>query len=527
LFAPDRSGANKVAGRGGQNKEIIMMTVNAFKSFCLKANTKKADEIHNYYIKLEEMLQSLIEEEGNELRTQLLVQKNQLENVLTTNQKDKDALRERTLLEQFPKNVQCIYYGAVDNKSVTNENLIKFGYSNDLNRRTEEHKKNFTNFHLINVFRVTNQIQIENAIKAHPILKKKRRNIIIENKNNTELLAIDGFTFEQIDTMIKEIIQNAEYNIENYNKMVEKNAELEYLVAKLNMEAKEKNEEIENLKQKLANYKPELKTNGATNSNIVKYGYFMYAFEYEPMRYKCSIVRQSAFEGLTNNLKCINNDGDMKYHTKINNPFMEKIMAFLMKESLCSLGVNKYEGSFEDVKKIIDTTVKIEEWLIKNAKNLDNIVNMINISNEQLENALLKTNNPEVPVVRKAKRPIDQVDPATNKAVASYESIEAAGRAFGLTTGTAIGIALRNKSVSCGFLWRYAGVSHDDQYKDQPVIKVCCSTGEKTHFKNIADAARDADAKISAPGLRARILTNVHVNGFHWIFDKTATHYGN
>jgi len=35
-------------GRGGHNKETIMMTVSAFKSLCLKADTKKADEIHNY-----------------------------------------------------------------------------------------------------------------------------------------------------------------------------------------------------------------------------------------------------------------------------------------------------------------------------------------------------------------------------------------------------------------------------------------------------------------------------------------------
>ena len=35
--------------RGGHNKEEILMTVNTFKKFCLKANTKKADEIHKYH----------------------------------------------------------------------------------------------------------------------------------------------------------------------------------------------------------------------------------------------------------------------------------------------------------------------------------------------------------------------------------------------------------------------------------------------------------------------------------------------
>ena len=124
--------------------------------------------------------------------------------------------------------------------------------------------------------------------------------------------------------------------------------------------------------------------------------------------------------------------------------------------------------------------------------------------------------------MRKAKRAVDQIDPSTNTVIASFPTIEAAGRALGLTTGTAIGIALRNKTLCRTFLWRYSGISRDDQYSDQPVIKVCCSTGEKTRFDNMADAARDVN--ISAPGLRNRILTKVHLDDYHWIFDKT-THY--
>jgi hypothetical protein len=41
--------------KNGRPIEQILMTVNTFKKFCLKANTKKADEIHDYYIKLEEL----------------------------------------------------------------------------------------------------------------------------------------------------------------------------------------------------------------------------------------------------------------------------------------------------------------------------------------------------------------------------------------------------------------------------------------------------------------------------------------
>lgn len=506
--------------KGGQNKETFMMTVKTFKLLCLKSATEKSNKIHEYYVNLEEVLQEIINEETTEL-------KNQLQNVFRSNEKEKEVLKEKTLLTQFPKNTQCIYYGKVDNKSTINESLIKFGYSNELNRRVEEHKKSYTNFTLINAFKVGNQIQIENAIKAHATLKKKRRNILIENVNYTELLAIDDFTYEQIDEMIKEIITHNEYNIENYKLLIEKHEKLEYNLAKLEYEAKEKDKEIEKLKEKLANYTPDI-TNDNKNKigsefNITKYGYFLYAFEYEDKRYKCSIVRQSGLEQLTDNLKKLHTTGEMKYYIKVSYPFTEKVMTFIMKNSLCFLGNNKFEGEFEDIKKAIDVTIKLETVLMNNSKNIENLSNLLDGTPMESESTIIIETDPEVPQVRKAKRAVDQIDPATNKIIASFPTIEAAGRALGLTTGTAVGIALRNKTVCKSFLWRYSGISREDQYADQPVIKVCCSTGEKIHFNNMADAARDV--KISAPALRQRILTKVHIDDYHWVFDKTSTHY--
>jgi predicted GIY-YIG superfamily endonuclease len=523
-----RSGEQDGNNHGGHNKEVIMLNIKTFKLFCLKAGTKKADEIHEYYMKLEETLQELVEEQTTEL-------KNQLSNVLISNEKEKDTLKEKTLLDQFARNMQCIYYGKVDNKSVSGEKLIKFGYSNDLSRRVEEHKKNYTNFILVNAFKVTNQIQIENAIKKHEVLKKKRRNILIENINYTELLAIDSFSFDEIDNMIKQIIQENEYNIENYKLLVEKNQQLEYNLLKSEKEIKSKNEEIAKLTEKLANYKPDeislAKGKLGSDFNITKYGYFLYAFQYDDMRFQCSIVRQSSMEQLTDNLKKQFSNGEMKYYTKVSYPFTEKLMIFIMKNSMCFLGNSKFEGSYEDIKKAIDVTIKLETMLIQNSKNIEQLSVLLDGNLTQIDSTntlnILNTleEDPEIPQVRKAKRAIDQIDPVTNTVIASFESIESAGRALGLTTGTAIGIALRNKTVCRSFLWRYSGISRDDQYSEQPVIKIRCSTGEKTNFKHIAEAAKDAN--ISAPGLRQRILTKVHIDDFHWIFDKSEkeSHY--
>ena len=50
----------KTKGSGGHNSEKYYLNVKTFKSFCLKAGTKKADEIHEYYLKMEELIQEFI-----------------------------------------------------------------------------------------------------------------------------------------------------------------------------------------------------------------------------------------------------------------------------------------------------------------------------------------------------------------------------------------------------------------------------------------------------------------------------------
>jgi hypothetical protein len=208
---------DNIKQNGGHNKETFMMTVKTFKSYCLKAGTKKADEIHEYFLKLEDILHEVIEEESSELKLQLEKKDKLLEN----SEKEKHLLREKTLLEQFVFDTPCVYYGIIDNKSNTEEKLIKFGCSNFLSDRVDRHKKTYTNFCLINAFKVDNNVQIENAIKNHSILKKKRRIININKVNYTELLALDNMSFEDLDKIIKKIIEE-EYDHEKLLKENEK-----------------------------------------------------------------------------------------------------------------------------------------------------------------------------------------------------------------------------------------------------------------------------------------------------------------
>lgn len=65
--------------KGGRPKEQTLMTINTFKKFCLKANTKKADDIHDYYIKMEELLQEAMNEENQEMKSKLQEQEKRIE----------------------------------------------------------------------------------------------------------------------------------------------------------------------------------------------------------------------------------------------------------------------------------------------------------------------------------------------------------------------------------------------------------------------------------------------------------------
>jgi hypothetical protein len=67
---------------GGHNKENILLTVDTFKYFCMKAGTKKADDIHKYYVKLEKLLHETILEQTDELQIQL--EKKEQENLKGT-----------------------------------------------------------------------------------------------------------------------------------------------------------------------------------------------------------------------------------------------------------------------------------------------------------------------------------------------------------------------------------------------------------------------------------------------------------
>lgn len=222
--------------RGGNNKETIMMNVKTFKLLCLKSGTKKADQIHEYYITLEETLQEVIQEETSELKLQLEKKDMQIElkdiqlelnkKQIETSSIENELQREKTILEQFPKNTQCVYYGIIDDTDTNLNKYIKFGNSNDLVERVKKHKHTFTNFRLLKAFKVDNKLHVENGIKTNEILSEKRRSMKINGTNQTELFVLGDITLDNFNTLIKEIIKSIEYSPENFVKLLDEHTKL-------------------------------------------------------------------------------------------------------------------------------------------------------------------------------------------------------------------------------------------------------------------------------------------------------------
>jgi hypothetical protein len=263
---------------GGHNKQTILLTIKCFKSLCLKARTSKADEIHEYYMKMEEVLHKTVEDETDELRLQLEQKEHiileikessekEKQQQLQTSKKEKQRAVEQATIVHFPLNTECIYVGTIDNTNDANEKLIKFGHTNDLGTRINDHRKGYDNFALIEAFKVKNKVEIENLIKTHPKIKRQIRSIQLNGKNKTELIAYDAtnFTVDVLTKHIKDIIHSKTYSIDNFNRIMKLNENLENKISELEIE--NKRVEIENRELEIENKKLKENSNFIINEN--------------------------------------------------------------------------------------------------------------------------------------------------------------------------------------------------------------------------------------------------------------------
>ena len=215
----------KKQGRGGHNKETIMLTIKTFKLFCIKAETKKAKEIHEYFVKLEEILQQTIQEESNELKLQLEQAKNEIVQIEETNKKELDdkVLREREkmLLREYG-NIGSIFYIIKVKTNNDGTYVIKIGESRrGIQSRYNEHKSNYEETLLLDCFLVDKSKDFEKFILSHESVKFNKVTELPNHEKENELLLIGkNLTYKMllhlVNTNIKTFNNNVEYlRVEN------------------------------------------------------------------------------------------------------------------------------------------------------------------------------------------------------------------------------------------------------------------------------------------------------------------------
>ena len=223
-----RSAESKKEGRGGSTKEIIMLTVKCFKLLCIKAGTKKANEIHEYFIKLEEMLQDIILEECDEVKLQLENKNDEVKLQLENKdkeyevklKKEKQLERQEILLREYGSIGSIVYIIKVKSYD-DGKYVIKIGESRiGITERYTEHKSNYQEILLLDCFMVQKSKEFESFLHNHrDIRPSKVRNLEGHEKENELFLIGDKLTYQNILNIIS-------YNIKNYNYTSQNDVEL-------------------------------------------------------------------------------------------------------------------------------------------------------------------------------------------------------------------------------------------------------------------------------------------------------------
>jgi phage anti-repressor protein len=235
--------------KGGHNKETFMLNIETFKKFCLKSDTKKADEVHEYFIKLENIMFEITKEESDEL-------KQQLEKIEDTKNKEteeklikqKELDNEKYLLKQYAMSGPLVYVIKV--KTFENGTyIVKIGESRKgIQNRYNEHKSKYDECLLLHCLQVDKSHEFEQFLHSHKDIHPTKVSNLTGHEKENELFLI-GSTLT-MQTVIK-IIDD---NIGNYNyKVRELLLEIENLKLKNSGQIVNNNDEL--LKELIQNNK--------------------------------------------------------------------------------------------------------------------------------------------------------------------------------------------------------------------------------------------------------------------------------
>ncbi len=204
--------------KGGHNKEIFMLNIQTFKKFCLKAGTNKANEIHDYFIKLEEVIHETLVEQTQEFA-------NEIKTLNTKMIQEKVSDRHNLLYNKFASSGSLVYLIKVKSFE-DNTWVLKIGESRiGIASRADEHKIKYDECVIMDCFPVQRSKDFESFLHSHSEIKSQIVNNLKGHEKERELFLIGkNLTYKKLISIINE-------NIKNYNDNSNISIELEKLKA--------------------------------------------------------------------------------------------------------------------------------------------------------------------------------------------------------------------------------------------------------------------------------------------------------
>ena len=235
--------------KGGRPSDKYMLNIKTFKKMCMKANTSKSNEIHEYYIKLEETLHELIDEESNELRLQLEIK----DEIIQKKDEKINKLQRHT---QVVSGRNVCYLCTADEKE--SEGIYTIGKAINLQNRLNNYNDNkLFNFKVV-YYVSCKSVQVMDAIEKL-LLSKLNKYKIISTRDVFQLpegkdvsfftqyfdylktfcddieedLVLEERTKEELDELKNEMLEenitakseyNKEYRMENHDEILDREA---------------------------------------------------------------------------------------------------------------------------------------------------------------------------------------------------------------------------------------------------------------------------------------------------------------
>jgi hypothetical protein len=215
--------------RGGHNYKKIMLTIKCFKSICLKSQTKKAHDIHEYYMKMEETLHEIIEEEAIEFKTKLEQKSLELEQKSLELKLVPEQEKHKLIMKQFGFiNGSLIYILRVKQLD-SNKYIIKIGESRKgvRNRYNEFRVKYGQHVIFLDAFPVNNSAGFEKFLHGHDKIRPHKVTTFEGHEKENELFMIgDGLQYKSLVETIELNINHYDYSVADFEKLRAENEKL-------------------------------------------------------------------------------------------------------------------------------------------------------------------------------------------------------------------------------------------------------------------------------------------------------------